>query len=495
MSKKVVTRRELLDRWRGIEEDDIAYVDLLKRHRFRHLASSSCLLIKIIFSHFALVCRFSDAFNYLITLPQEYHIWCGSWDLRGPLLETFYNYFKDDRCDSPLKLLLDITSREMRHCTQCICQYHQAQELYSTEYEPTSIGPLLEVLLTLDGQRITQHLKEINNRIRCGEYDIVHGSGEIVSVMFEVLMFPILLDDSYLASEFETFIDAIDKTHELTLGGHKQYPGVYALLFHKGRRARSIGLRLVGRLSKLRAKLSLWIMGNARTLQTNQNWAALVKDAKERELVISLKRPYNATFKSYDLEKHLTLEQPENCSRKLKHVKGVEATCEHADRQKKNLKHVTERKRKDTSFGAPIDTPIRADLSGKNVEGEQKSKGSDNHKHSISVASERFQEPLEHDDKLRNTRGWKEPTKTTLMQKDGEDGIGACNKVKKLDHIMSERKQQRDAVDALLSSALISSNKSRSSLRSLPAKRTSSPNVGGPPIRPPKQNKVKSLSY
>ncbi|KAJ8535753.1 hypothetical protein K7X08_034154 [Anisodus acutangulus] len=241
MSKKVVTRRELLDRWRGIEEDDDASVDLLKRHRFRHLKEE----------------WFSDAFNYLISLPQENHIWCGSWDLMGPLLETFYNYFKDDRCDSPLKLLLDRTSREMRYCTQCICQYHQAQELYSTEYDPTSIGPLLEVLRTLDEQRITQHLKEINNRIRCGEHDIVHGSGEIVSVMFEVLMFPILLDDSYLASEFETFIDAIDKTHELTLGGHQQYPGVYALLFHKGRRARSIGLRLAGRVSKLRQPADL----------------------------------------------------------------------------------------------------------------------------------------------------------------------------------------------------------------------------------------------
>ncbi|KAG5619463.1 hypothetical protein H5410_019287 [Solanum commersonii] len=70
----------------------------------------------------------------------------------------------------------------------------------------------------------------------------------------KVLMFPILLDDSYLASEFETFIDTIDKTHELTLGGHQQYPGVYALLFHKGRRARSIGLRLAGRMSKLSKK-------------------------------------------------------------------------------------------------------------------------------------------------------------------------------------------------------------------------------------------------
>ncbi|TMW99862.1 hypothetical protein EJD97_001837, partial [Solanum chilense] len=310
-----------------------------------------------------------------------------------------------------------------------------------------------------------------------------------------------------------------------------------------------------------RAKLSLWIMGNARTLRTNQNWEALVKDAKERELVMSLKRPYNATFKSSDREKLLTSEKPENCSRKLKHVSGVETTCQHADSQKNNVKHVTERKRKDTSLGAPIDIPIRAELYGKNVEGEQRSKDesslllkkdlnndycrntkgahillgqnqsessescekiskkhrkerkahghhgkhcdslesnlgnskksrSDNHKHSISVASERFQLPLERDDKLRNTRGWKNPAKTSLMQKDVEDGIGACNQVKQPDHIISERKQQRDAVDALLSSALISSNKSRSSLKSLPAKRMSSPNAGCPPIRPPKQNKV-----
>lgn len=244
-SKKVVTRRELLDRWRGIEEededDDIASVDHLKRHRFRQLKEE----------------WFSDAFNYLMLMPDENHIWCGSWDLMGPLLETFYNYFKDDRTASPLKFLVDRTSREMRQCTQCICQYHQAQELYSTEYDPSSIGPLLQVLRTLDEERISQHLKQINDRIRRGEYDIVHGSGEIVGVMFEVLMFPILLDDSCLASEFETFIDTIDKTHDLTLGGHQQYPGVYALLFHKGRRARSIGLRLAGRMSKLRQSADL----------------------------------------------------------------------------------------------------------------------------------------------------------------------------------------------------------------------------------------------
>uniref|UniRef100_A0A6N2NBF0 DNA2/NAM7 helicase-like C-terminal domain-containing protein n=1 Tax=Salix viminalis TaxID=40686 RepID=A0A6N2NBF0_SALVM len=47
-----------------------------------------------------------------------------------------------------------------------------------------------------------------------------------------------------------------------------------------------------------RAKLSFWILGNARTLQTNRNWATLVKDAKERNLVISAKPPYESLFET-----------------------------------------------------------------------------------------------------------------------------------------------------------------------------------------------------
>uniref|UniRef100_A0A6N2L6F1 USP domain-containing protein n=1 Tax=Salix viminalis TaxID=40686 RepID=A0A6N2L6F1_SALVM len=47
-----------------------------------------------------------------------------------------------------------------------------------------------------------------------------------------------------------------------------------------------------------RAKLSLCILGNARTLQTNRNWAALVKDVKERNLVISAKQPYKSLLET-----------------------------------------------------------------------------------------------------------------------------------------------------------------------------------------------------
>lgn len=45
-----------------------------------------------------------------------------------------------------------------------------------------------------------------------------------------------------------------------------------------------------------RAKISLWIVGNARTLQTNFHWATLVQNAKERNLFISVTKPYDSLF-------------------------------------------------------------------------------------------------------------------------------------------------------------------------------------------------------
>ncbi|KAL2539105.1 P-loop containing nucleoside triphosphate hydrolase superfamily protein [Abeliophyllum distichum] len=221
MAKMVVSRRELLERWAAIEEedeDDASSSHPVKRRRFRQLKEK----------------WFSDAFNLLIYLPKENHIWCGYWDLMGPLLETFYNYFKDERTDSPLKLLWNRISKEMRSCAQCIHQHHQAQEMYGTEYEWSSIGPLLGVLHTLDEERISQHLQDLNARIARGEYDPTSHYGEVASVMFEVLSFPILLDDQSL-----------------------QYPGVYALLFLKSRRTRSIGFRLAGHMGKLRGSTDL----------------------------------------------------------------------------------------------------------------------------------------------------------------------------------------------------------------------------------------------
>ncbi|XP_075666212.1 uncharacterized protein LOC142636030 isoform X1 [Castanea sativa] len=239
MSKKLATRRELLERWRGIEEDE----DDDRDHD--HDPSQIRRLHQLKEQWFA------DAFNFLICLPKETHIWCGTGDLMGPLLETFYNYFKDERPDSPLKLLWKRISKETRQCIQCVSQHHQALEMYNEQYEFSSVGPLLDVLRSLNEERVTQHLRDITARIAREEYDPARDNAEVVSVMYEVLMFPVLLDDQSLFTEFETFIEAIDNKHELALDGQQQFPGVYALFFFK-RRVRSVGHCLAGSMGKLR---------------------------------------------------------------------------------------------------------------------------------------------------------------------------------------------------------------------------------------------------
>lgn len=142
-------------------------------------------LVAILFFYYV---RFADSFNFLICLPKETHIWCGASDLMGPLLETFYNYFKDERPDSPLKCLWKRISEEMRQCIQCVSHHYQALEMYNEQYELSSVGPLLDVLRSLDEERVSQHLREISARIALDEYDPARDNVEVVSVMYEVCM-------------------------------------------------------------------------------------------------------------------------------------------------------------------------------------------------------------------------------------------------------------------------------------------------------------------
>ncbi|XVF86232.1 hypothetical protein PTKIN_Ptkin18bG0023800 [Pterospermum kingtungense] len=241
MTKKILSKKEFLNRWRSIEEEEEESDDSdpsIQRRLHKRKEE-----------------WFADAFSFLMSLTKDNHIWCGSWDIMGPLLETFYNYFKDERNDSPLRLLWKRISEEMRHCIQCVSQHHQAQEMYTMEYELCSIGPLLRVLQTLDEERLAQHLREMNERLAWKEYDPVCDNAEVVNLMYEVLMFPVLLDDQSLFVEFERFIEAVDNIHELALAG-QEFPGVYALLFFN-RRVRTVGHRLARSMGKLRRATDL----------------------------------------------------------------------------------------------------------------------------------------------------------------------------------------------------------------------------------------------
>ncbi|XP_031505640.1 uncharacterized protein LOC116267851 isoform X2 [Nymphaea colorata] len=230
------SRGELQDRWVRLVEAETTTTDPSEQEIVRRQKEE----------------WFSDSFKFLIQLADGVHIWCGYSALMGPLLEAFHGYYQDDLPASPLKLLWKRISQELRACTHCISQHHEAKQAYSVEFESDTVGPLLNVLETLDEERVTEHLKVLNKKNMAGKQSLPDYNDEVISVLFEVLMFPQLLDDQSLVNEFIPFIEAVDDSQELTLAGHQQYPGVYALLFMKSEKVRSIGLRLAGGMGKLR---------------------------------------------------------------------------------------------------------------------------------------------------------------------------------------------------------------------------------------------------
>jgi len=230
-------KRTLLDRWREIEDDDGSPTGSPAEDlEFRSLKEQ----------------WFSDAFRFLIKLPEEIHIWCGYGDVMWPLLEPFGSYFQYKQADMPLKVLWKRICAELRQCFQCCFQHHKAQESYKSEFEEDIVKPLLTVLQTLDEERVAEHLRDINSREKLTGLYAKEDFAEIVSVLFEVLMFPDLLDDQAIANEFVPFILEVEKSHDLTLTRSQQYPGVYALLFLQKTEVRAIGFRLAGILGEIR---------------------------------------------------------------------------------------------------------------------------------------------------------------------------------------------------------------------------------------------------
>lgn len=235
-------KRALLERWREIEDEEGSpNGSPAKDLAFRNLKEQ----------------WFSDAFKFLIKLPEEIHIWCGYEDIMWPLLEPFGSYFQYRRADEPLKVLWKRICAELRRCCECCFQHHKSQELYKSEFEEDIVKPLLTVLQTLDEERVAEHLRDINSRAKMAGLYVKEDFAEIVSVLFEVLMFPDLLDDQAIANEFVPFLLEVEKSHDLTLTRRQQYPGVYALLFLQKTEARAIGFRLAGILGEIRETTDL----------------------------------------------------------------------------------------------------------------------------------------------------------------------------------------------------------------------------------------------
>lgn len=298
-----------------------------------------------------------------------------------------------------------------------------------------------------------------------------------------------------------------------------------------------------------RAKLSLWIFGNARTLKTNPSWAALVEDARQRNLIVSGRKPYSSMFRS-------TLETRSNSgnliSGQLEQVESSRAVSGCVNTKKKIMKDSAERKRKYNYIVSDIACTIGEDVShaakdaaknkknrvrdGMNtplekvvatvaledsdnkvskdaesiVEENQEStdktsdrrinavkeKNSDNLRRRFTNSGKVNSRSLNQlkyvsdNDKMclqtiKHDKRQQEVNSEISFKEQDEKGIS--DRVETLTDSFTKRKQQREAVDALLSSALVSSKKS-DSMRKEYSKRTTSTSKANL-VRPQKPRK------
>lgn len=302
-----------------------------------------------------------------------------------------------------------------------------------------------------------------------------------------------------------------------------------------------------------RAKLSLWVFGNARTLRTNRTWAALLEDAKQRNLILSARKPYSSIYKFSSANRSSA---GNSSTAHLKEDERLKAATECVNTQK-TPKHTSERKRKDivtapdtVCNGEEVSHSVRNDaidekrrardgsgtkfsvakevdsvnirtndnkvLKGamlKLQENQEKAdrsliigdedkqikvaradvgKGNDNdntRKYSTSTGkvtsrSQKHMRPVSDEVRSKTINHDKLPEvkigASSSVRKAKEKGeLEASNQAETLNDTIKKRKQQREAVDALLSSSLISSKKSDSVMKSS-RKRTLSTSITGP---------------
>ncbi|MFS7974709.1 putative P-loop containing nucleoside triphosphate hydrolase, DNA2/NAM7 helicase, helicase [Helianthus anomalus] len=184
-----------------------------------------------------------------------------------------------------------------------------------------------------------------------------------------------------------------------------------------------------------RAKHSLWVLGNVRTLQRNKNWGALVKDAKDRNIVLSVEKPYASMF-NYSLI------------------------------IKSESRRVSDKKK-----GNVVNRDTEQPRSSKSKRGWYHSSNDDNGKEGKKAKMQQY-----HEDSSAN-KGNECVKKTDFRGKKEKQRVDVGSSIysvveRSIDPNHKKRKQQREAVDALLPSGFISSSNKKqpesSSLKSVP---------------------------
>ncbi|KAG6555775.1 hypothetical protein Mapa_003016 [Marchantia paleacea] len=200
---------------------------------------------------------FLQAFAFLRDLPEDSHCWCGHREIMLPLLEPFYLFYEETSSNSSLKVLWSRLCKELRSCTSCVVKHHKAKEFYISEFMEDVVKPLLDIIRALDEERVAGQMKELLAKFDTNSLDPNEDSASVICVMFEVLMFPLLLEDAEINDILKPFLIHVEESHDLSLASGQRYPGVYSLLCHADQGVRRIALKLAHSLPSFKDEQEL----------------------------------------------------------------------------------------------------------------------------------------------------------------------------------------------------------------------------------------------
>eukprot|EP00850_Spirogloea_muscicola_P007996 SM000041S15555 [mRNA] locus=s41:680126:694929:- [translate_table: standard] len=193
---------------------------------------------------------FHEAFEFVQELPGGRHAWCQHQELMLPLLEPFYHYdshattAESAAPESDLVQLWRRVKADLSACTRCIAAYHRGQAYYAQEFEDEVVAPLLDVLRRLDAERVSERCQSLLAKVVAKQYDPVHDGASNICLMFEVLIYPALLDDAEVFESFGPLLKYLVDKHDLKFEPRQSYPpsecscllfcwlGLYWLLVH-----------------------------------------------------------------------------------------------------------------------------------------------------------------------------------------------------------------------------------------------------------------------
>lgn len=128
---------------------------------------------------------FAHAAPFLRDLPVEEHCWCKHQRITEPFLEVFSNYTKELDPSSAVIYLWKRISKELRRCTRCIKLHHQGQAFFRDEYEADAVLHIMDVVETLDKERVVAHLKDLAVKVKDGTESADSDLSEFVCIFYE----------------------------------------------------------------------------------------------------------------------------------------------------------------------------------------------------------------------------------------------------------------------------------------------------------------------